>query len=339
MSEEKIKIKSLPFISVIMNTFRENPKYLKDAVLSYVKQRNVDVQLIISTVEGDPSIEFVKKTLREERYAKENLLDKIEFCISTKKEHPGKGIAGIYYQLNKATSVIKDESQWFCYASSNDVAVITKLETEVAVCTKAKKQVCYSAYAKTNALLKNIKPVNFHQFNYLKLLKGNFISDCSLIRTDLLKRFLPFNPRYYNCGFWDLWLRVYNEVGNVFVYSPAIAFLYRITPESTHVQRQKELRKKQVYAKGRLAMRQNILKKYQIFKRATVKSKTHRYLAGMYRLHCSSVPVYRKGKINMLRYKDGTWKIIQNRKVLATPKTKGVDITWEYQITNPNQIP
>jgi hypothetical protein len=322
-----------------MNTFKENPKYLKDAVLSYVKQRNVNIHLIISTLEGDPSIEFVKRTFSEPRYAKENLLDKIEFCVSTKKEHPGKGIAGIYYQLNKATGMIKEDSEWFCYASSNDVAVITKCEQEIAACLKAKKQVCYSAYAKTNALLKSMKPVNFHQFNYLKLLKGNFISDCSLIKTALLRRFLPFDARYYNCGFWDLWLRIYNEVGNVFVYSPGIAFLYRITPQSTHIQRQKEVKKKQIYAKGRETMRVNILRRYPLFKRATVKSSRYRHLSGLYQLQCTSIPIYKKGKVNLVRYKNGTYKFVQNRKVLATHENKDIVIQWQYQISKPSQVP
>lgn len=333
--DEKSK---LPTVSVIMNTFREKPDYLQDAVLSYVKQRNVNIQLIISTVENDPSIEFVRKKFSEEIYAKDNLLDHIEFCISTKKEHPGRGIAGIYYQLNKATTLIKGE--WFCYASSNDVAIITKCEQEIDACTEAKKSICYSAYAKVDARLKNMRPVTFHSFNYLKLLKGNFISDCSLIRTELLREFLPFDDRYYNCGFWDLWLRVYNAKGNVFIYSPIISFLYRITPESTHIQREKEVAKKKIYARGRLAMRKAILAKYALFKRAVVKSSgtKYRYLSGLYKLKCTSVPIYTKGNINLVRYNDASWKFVQNRKVLATNKNNEISIIWQYRVLYPNQL-
>ena len=48
-------------VSVIMNTYKETPSFLKKAIQSYLTQKNVSVQLIVSTVEGDPAIEFIKK--------------------------------------------------------------------------------------------------------------------------------------------------------------------------------------------------------------------------------------------------------------------------------------
>lgn len=314
-----------PTVSVVMNTYQEKPQYLNEAILSYINQRNVNVTLIISTVEGDPSIEYVRTKFPDN--------DKIKLCISTKKEHPGKGVQGIYYQLNKAMALV--DGEWFSYASSNDVAVITKCEMEIACCLKAKKQVCYSSYAKTNAQLKNMRPINFHPFNYLKLLKGNFISDCSLIKTELLRKHLPFDARYYNCGFWHLWLKIYNEEGNVFTYNNGIAFLYRVTPESTHVQREKERKKKLTYSQARLNMRREILANYPLFRRAIVKSTKYPQLNGLYQLHCTSTPIYKKGNTNLVLYKNGTWKIVQNRKVLATNKNQGIGINWQFRVTSP----
>ena len=142
-----------------------------------------------------------------------------------KKEHPGKGVKGIFYQLHKATELIK--SDWFCYASSNDVALSNKLKNEVYFCKKNKKAVCYSDYITTDVYLRKIKLVKFPDFNYKKLLKGNYINDCALIETNVLKDFLPLDDTYPNCGYWNLWLRIYVKLGNIFVHNPTPGFLYR----------------------------------------------------------------------------------------------------------------
>lgn len=320
---------SISTVSVIMNTYKEKPEYLREAVVNYVKQKNVYVHLIISTVEGDPSIKYVEALKKKEFPAAD-----IQFCISTKKEHPGKGCLGIYYQLNKATAFIKGE--WFCYASSNDVPVNNKLRTEIDYCQRSSKLVCYSSYATTNANLKNIKLVKIPPFNYLNLLKSNFVSDCSLVRSDILKEFLPFRTNYYNCGYWDLWLRIYSKYGNVFVLNPNISFLYRLTPESNHIKRE-VTNKKRLYNLAKLNLSKEAIGRSNLYKQAHVKS-PDRGVSGLYVLTCRGNPFWMKKGYRLMRYKNGDWRILYQRKEIANSRRGGTSVLWKYRITSPNQL-
>ena len=97
MNTNELKFDS---VSVIMNTYNENRLYLVQAIEGYLNQEKINVDLIISIVEDDKNFNFIK-----EKYPN------IILCISTKKEHPGRGVKGIFYQLNKATKYIKQD--WF----------------------------------------------------------------------------------------------------------------------------------------------------------------------------------------------------------------------------------
>ena len=249
-------------VTIIMNTYKENKIFLKQAIDSYICQKDVNIQLIISTIENDSSISFIK-----ENYEDSN----IDLCISTLKEHPGKGVKGIYYQLNKATLMIKND--WFCYASSNDVALPDKLIKEITLCKKKKKYVCYSDYNTTNTNLNIIKKHKFPSFNYNTLLKENFINDCAMIRTDILKKFLPFDDTYYNCGYWNLWLRIYSKLGNVFIHNPNPGFLYRHEKTSTHILRNKNKNKQLMYQNEKLKMIKNHIIKTHLTTISTLSKK------------------------------------------------------------------
>jgi hypothetical protein len=316
-------------VSVLMNTYQENKLYFEQAVKSYVNQVGVSVHLIISTIEDDISIKYINELKKKLPNAN------IELCISTKKEHPGKGIKGIYYQLNKGVKLIKGD--WFCYASSNDVAMPKKIITEIQYCIKNKKSICYSAYNKTNLILKNPKKVSFHSFSYLKLLKGNFISDCSLIKSSILKEFLPFNNSYYNCGFWDLWLRIYNKYGNIFIYNPNVSFLYRICNESTHIKRNKEKNKELIYARAKINMRNQLLKKYPFYKRVVISAPTLPSASGIYNLaETNGILVWVKKPYIIVKYgKD--WKIIYGKKEVLNNKSK-LKALWQYPVSSINHI-
>jgi arginine repressor len=325
----------LPVVSVIMNTFQENPKYLKEAVDSYLKQEKVNIHLIVSTIEGDFSISFLKREYSNYiRELNEKKYPKIDICISLKKEHPGKGVKGIYYQLNKATKYL--EGEWFSYASSNDVAVPNKLQMEIDLCNKSKKSVCYSNFTKTNAFLKNMKSVKFKNPSYLDLLKGNYISDCSLIKTDVLKKFLPFNSKFYNTGYWELWLRIYNTLGNVFVHNPNIAFYYRITNQSEHMKRKTNIEKKLLYQKNHVAMRQSILNRFPLYKIAIIKTK-QKSVNGTYSLQNYHVPIWKKGNMVLYYNNNKSWQIVRKRQILAKSEPGNI-LLWKNRITSPNNI-
>ncbi len=220
-------------VSVIMNTYQEKDVYLKQAIDSYLNQKKVNIQLIISTVENDTSIQFINK----------NYPNKIDLCIVSQKKHPGKGYLGIYYQLNKATKLIKHP--WYAYASSNDVALLDKLYNEIKACIDNEKSICYSSYYTTNSNLGNKKEIKFYNYDYKKHLRGNFVNDCALIKTSLLKEFLPFRVEYQNHAYWDLWLRIYEKKGNVFIYNKLPAFNYRVCFNSLHIERKKDEKKKE----------------------------------------------------------------------------------------------
>ena len=256
------KEKMIDSVTIIMNTYKENKTFLKQAIDSYLCQKDVNIQLIVSTIENDPSIFFIKENYDP---------TKIELCISTFKEHPGKGIKGIYYQLNKATSMIKND--WFCYASSNDFALQGKLKKEIKMCKQNNKFVCYSDYNVTDINLKTIKKHKFPSFNYNLLLKGNFINDCAMIRTDILKNFLPFDDTYYNCGYWNLWLRIYSKLGNVFIHNPNPGFLYRHEKTSTHILRNKNKNKQLMYQNEKLKMIKNHIIKTHLTTISTLSKK------------------------------------------------------------------
>ena len=199
-----------------MNSYRENPAYFKRAVQSYLSQEGVDVELILSTVEGDPCIQLA-----------ENL--PVVLVVSPQPS--------IWKQLNAGMAAVT--GQWVCYASSNDVAVPTKLITEVNCCLKENKQVCYSAYyyCDQNLLVERI--VSFFAYDYQKHFERNFVSDCALFSAALLKKYYPFNEHWQNSCYHDLWLRIYRGEGNVFAYNPIPTWDYRVGNHSRHVQKNK----------------------------------------------------------------------------------------------------
>lgn len=233
-------------ISILMNTYNEDNGILKQAIDSYLGQTNVNVQLIISTIEGDKSIEYIKNTYNDNR---------ITFAILPKSEHPGRGHVGIYTQLNNALQYIKYE--WVSYASSNDVALLTKSYDEIKLCLSTNKQICYSAFYVTSTDLKKRQLKKFYQYDYDKHLKGNFVTDCATISTKLLNKYMPFKLEYHNHAYWDLWLRIYEGEGNVFIYSSTPAFLYRTQTLSISTETRKNSEKRKINEQYRKFMLDN----------------------------------------------------------------------------------
>jgi len=194
-------------VSVIINTINENPEKLKKAIDSYASQ---DTEIIISTVKGDPSLKYGYKTVVSEK--------------------------GIYKQLNNAVKEITGD--YFCYASGNDISMPDKIKREVNILKETGKKVCYSAFYRVENNVK--KTMFFHDYDFKKHLAGNFVSDCSMIETELLRKYLPFNERWENDAFYDFWLRVYKGEGNVFVYNPVPTWVYIIDQNSLHKTRKRD---------------------------------------------------------------------------------------------------
>lgn len=193
-----------PYISVIMNTYNANQQWLLDAVRSYTYQTNVNIQLIISTVAGDPSI----KTLKNYN---------VDFVIS---DEPG-----IYTQLNKALKAIKGD--WYAYASSDDVARRTKLIEEYTAAIKHNAKVVYSGYNLVNSNLGGRQLKTFQDFNIADLLRSCFISDCALIHRSIINKYGPFDLACGNLAYYDLWFRIYEGEGNIFYSLKKATWNYR----------------------------------------------------------------------------------------------------------------
>ena len=207
----------IPKVSVVMNTFNENPEYLQQAVRSYMTQVGVHVELILSTVEGDPSI----KAVNDPRVIK---------VVNNKP--------GIYSQLN--AGMASATGDWVVYASSNDVADYKKLATEVKACIDSGKEVCYSSFHKTNERLRVTQTLSLPEYNYQRHLKWNFVSDCSLFSKRIKDKYTPFREEFGNSAYHDFWLRVYEGEGDVFVYNPRPTWFYRINNNSRHLVKTKD---------------------------------------------------------------------------------------------------
>ncbi|MAG24576.1 hypothetical protein CMI47_03255 [Candidatus Pacearchaeota archaeon] len=202
-------------VSVIMNTYKSNQKWLSAAIDSYLLQKRVRIQLIISTVCGDSSIKLAKRK-------------GVEVVISDKP--------GVFYQLNNALSQVTGD--WFCYAAGDDIALPTKLIDEIEMCISQKKKICYSRFSHVDQDLKLKYSPKFPNYNLKQHLKGNFVNDCAMMRRDVLEKYKPFDGTVCgNHAFWDFWLRVAKNEGNVFVYNSKPEWLYRQHSQAKHIKR------------------------------------------------------------------------------------------------------
>ncbi|MFO7939791.1 MAG: glycosyltransferase [Bacteroidales bacterium] len=198
--------------SVVMNSYKEKPEYFVQAAESYLNQKGVSVELIVSTVRGDRCIELCKQY-------------PVKIVVS---ETPG-----IWHQLNAGMQ--KTTGDWIVYASSNDVSIPEKLITEINRCIKIGKEVCYSTFHRCNKDLKITNTVTLGEYDYESHLKKNYVSDCSLFSKRLKDKYLPFKEEYGNSAYHDFWLRIYEGEGNVFTYNPQPTWHYRIYNESRHI--------------------------------------------------------------------------------------------------------
>lgn len=235
--------------TVIINTYKEKPEYLMQTINAFLNQVGVKMEIIISTVDNDPSIMFTVNNY--------NLYDNVKLCISPKP--------GIYSQLNNAMKQATED--WITVMSGNDVPVTDKVLTEIETCIKFKKKVCYSSIIICDENL-NVKGTgHFYEYDIEKHLVGNFVNDGAIFHKSLLK-YLPFQwKRWKNHSFYDFWLRVYEAEGNVFAYNPQGAFFYRQSTDSQHLKRKQDRKKYMANRKLREELQEHhrkiIVEKYE----------------------------------------------------------------------------
>lgn len=235
--------------TVIINTYNERPEILNRAVESYRNQTHDSVQIIISTIEGDPSTKLMDK------------YHECTFSILPKSEHPGKSPAGVYAQLNHALKFINENSQWLCYASGNDYAFPFKIQGEIFTALSKQKEVCYSAFKVLDEVNKKTTEQRFPTYSYERHLKGNFVSDCSLISMRLARKYLPYKSEFGNFAHWDSWLRIFEGEGNVFAYNNTPTWVYVQNPGDMHTLRKSDSVAMENYLKSQVEFIENRLKK------------------------------------------------------------------------------
>lgn len=229
-----------PKVSIIMNTYNEKPPFLLQAIESYLSQIGVDVQLIISSVEDDSNINLIMSAYG----------NKVDLVIMMKKDHPGRSPRGSFKQINNAFGVV--EGDWFAFASSNDYASDDKCIREIDICEKKGKLICYSNFHHVDERSRIKLTTYFPPYKVEKHLDGNFVSDCSLVKTELIRKYMPFRSEELgNYAYWDLWLRIYKEEGDVFALGLKPTWFYRQLKNSMHIERKNDDEETKRYAQQR----------------------------------------------------------------------------------------
>jgi len=199
--------------TVILNTYNENPQYLKDSIQAFENQKDVKMQVIVSTVSDDSNLPWLKK-------------QNVDIAIVDVQDHPSYSPEGSFCQLNNARELIKND--WVAFASTNDIPLETKFKDEITACIHHNKKVCYSDIYETTQDLTIIGRSKLGPYNRSRHQKSNFIADCSTVQTELFLKYTPFRwESFGNFSYWDLWLRIYEAEGDVFHYNPEPTWKYR----------------------------------------------------------------------------------------------------------------
>ncbi len=208
-------------VSVLMNSYKEQEAYFHKAVRNAL--RAGCGQLILSTVKGDSCIQWA-----------------MEYPITVVvNSRPG-----IFSQLNAMLPHITEP--YVCYASSNDYMLHNKLSLESAILRDSGMKVCYSSFLVYDKTTGMQRIARFDDYSYRENLQKSIGSDCAMVETEAFLRYTPFRVKYKNNCYRDLWLRIYEGEGDVFVYNDKPTWVYVVTKGSQHVRRAKdaELHKK-----------------------------------------------------------------------------------------------
>ena len=229
-----------PKATVIINTVNEVPERLIKAISGYKAQIGVKMQVLVSTVENDPSILTAKMMGVE--------------CIVNLQ-------AGIYEQLNNAMHYIKHD--WWSYASGNDYPEPNKTIDEINCCINNNALICYSNFIKHRVDEQQVEFPKFPDYNYSQHLVGNFVNDCSIMHISLVEKYAPFRFHlWHNDSFWDFWLRVAEGEGEkAFCHNNERSWTYNIYTTSKHIVRQSNPSELQEYAEVRKRMIESHLQK------------------------------------------------------------------------------
>ena len=196
--------------TIIINSYSPTETDLINSINSCLKQENVIIKIIIVTIEDDITIKIVN-----DNYSSNN---NITVIVVKKKDNPGKGPKGIYYQLNQAFLDIK--TRFVSYFSSNDIMYPTKIMNELNCLLNNDAIFCFSKYVSIFPDTNEKQPYNYKNImNYENLLKGNYVNDCATIDISKLDKKIEFNyEKYGNTCYWHLWLSLLQKYGEKCMY-------------------------------------------------------------------------------------------------------------------------
>lgn len=211
-------------VSIIVPSLNEQEDIFKRCIESLLDQEGITPHIILSTVEGDPSIKWGLE------------YDNVEVIYMNRDDHPGRSPDGSFQQIVNAIPYLRGE--YMFYFSSNDICQKSKGINEINKLVDG-KLVCYSSILFCDENLENVREKTYpEEYTVDRHLASNFIYDSSMVRTEIFKKYMPFSG-WYNCGYWDLWLRIYEGEGNVFAYNPEPTKMYIQHSNSMHLKREK----------------------------------------------------------------------------------------------------
>ena len=217
-------MKATECVTVVMNTFNERRDWLKAAIDRVAPQVH---SLVISACEGDQNTDYLTEILPSNAIV----------VVLPRHEQLGKCPQQSFRQINNALPHVQTE--YFSWTSSDDLMHPGKYQRELDVLLSTGKQIVYSDYEMVDADLRHLSFVRLGKYQYDRHLTTNFVTDLSLMRTELIRSFGLHGDRWRNYAFWDMWLRIFMARGNVFVNLPQPMWQYRQDAESTHVKRKR----------------------------------------------------------------------------------------------------
>jgi len=226
-------------VTVIMNTFNERRDWLAASIERIAPQVK---QLLISACEGDWNLTYMQEILPKNA----------RIVLLPHSQQLGKCPQQSFRQINNALPYVATE--YVSWTSSDDLMHPHKYQTELDLLIRTNKQVCYSDYEMVSEHGRHLSFVKLGNYSYERHLVGNFVSDLSLMRTDLLKEFGLLGDKWRNYAYWDMWLRIYETHGDVFVNNPKSMWQYKQDVNSTHIKRKHSAEMQEEARRDREAM-------------------------------------------------------------------------------------
>lgn len=209
----------MPSVTCIMPAFQQ-AEYMQEAVASILGQSYANLKLLIVSVMGDDATGDMVK----------DLVDRYPDRVASVQSH----YACIPHQMNLGFSRVTTDYAFL--AASDDIWLPDTCENYVRVAEEANAVVVYPSWyvGTASGAIVGVRTDVPSRFDPVLIEKRCFITDCSLVRTAVFKRFLPMRLESGWFFIYDVWKRVARVHGDRFVPLGSPAFIYRQHEKSEH---------------------------------------------------------------------------------------------------------